>query len=96
MEKTVDKDEYIAQLESKCSQLETKTTQLKTRNTLLENKLQMTVEQLKIALLRRFGRSADQIDPSQQELFDEAELEENNSEDSEQIDEKDETVVSVN
>jgi len=100
MDKTANTDEYIAQLESKCSQLKNENTelqndktQLKNRNTFLENKLQMTEEQLKVALLRRFGRSADQIDTNQEELFDEAELQENNSGENESIDKKNETIV---
>ncbi|OJF75723.1 MAG: hypothetical protein BKP49_10595 [Treponema sp. CETP13] len=72
MDKTANTDEYIAQLESKCSQLKDENTelqndktQLKSEKEFLANKLQMTEEQLKVALLRRFGRSADQKEEKQ-------------------------------
>jgi transposase len=39
----------------------------------LENRVEALTEELRLALLRKFGRSSEKIDPSQQELFEESE-----------------------
>jgi transposase len=51
----------------------------------LEHKIDHLKEELRLALLRKFGRSSEKLDPNQQELFEESESEASATDESEEI-----------
>ncbi|MCK5736299.1 MAG: IS66 family transposase [Spirochaetaceae bacterium] len=66
---------YIRSLESKSNRLESRNRILEKSKIHLERKVDQLQEKLRLALYRKFGRSSEKIDPNQQELFGEAEVE---------------------
>jgi len=70
-----DVQKYIHSLESKTQHLELTSQRWEKTRIGLENRIEILEEKLRLALYQRFGRSSEKIDPNQQELFGEAEVE---------------------